>query len=245
MPTPTRFIHGVNNLPPSHPLANIPLPFPLYNQNYFNDFNTYAAGDWTVTASTGSSALAAGNGGLIVQTTSNTPTDIQHNLKNPAAFAITAGQEAWFVWRGKVDTVNNSSWQIGLQAGGTALAPTDGIYFTKAAAATTVVLNVRKSSTSSTVSMGSGLVLADNTYVVLAWYYNPRNGGSVTAFAGTSTDADFFNSISAYYSSIQSITDMTNLPTVNLAVSFGLRTDSANTRALTTDYIGAAVNLTR
>ena len=245
MGTPSRFVHGLNNLPPYHPLANYPLPFQLYNNNQFIDFHTYAAGDWTVTTTTGSTALAAGNGGLITQTTSNTSSDIQFNLKNPAAFQITSGQDAWFVWRGRVDTVANSTWQIGLQAGGTALAPTDGVYFTKAAAATTVSLVLTKASSSTTLSLGSGLVLADATNVVLMWYYNARTA-TVYAYAGTSTDADFFNSITSYYSAEVGQTTLTNLPTAtNLAIGFGVQTNTAATRALTTDYIGAAVTLTR
>lgn len=242
---PTRFKFGLNNLPKTHPLANLPVPFAQYSHNYQNDFDQYVAGDWTVAAvGAGTSALVAGNGGILALTTTAAATDSVSITKTPAAFAITAGYQAGFACRLQIDSMaQNSTWQIGMQAGGTAFAPVDGIFFTKAAAATTLVGNVRKAGTVSTVSMGAGLVLATATYVVVGWYYDGRNAGpngaTVTFFAGTATVGDQFDSVTSYYTSIQSITDMTNLPIVNLAPSIGVQTNTANARVMSIDWMTA------
>lgn len=246
MATPVRFTSGVTTFPAYHPVMGQYLaPNPFQAAAYEDDFFRYAAGDWTVTASTGTTALGAGNGGLIVQTTSSSSSDVQHNLKNPLSTAITAGNRAWFVWRGKVDTVANSTWLLGLTSALTAFVPSDGIYLSKAAAATTLTLNVRKSGTSTTQAMSSNLVLTDGGYVVCGFFYDGKPTPTIYAFAGNSSTFGPGESVSSYVSSIVSVTDMTNLPTANLGVSFGVQTNAAATRALTTDYVLGTTEITR
>lgn len=249
---PTRFKFGVNNLPKTHPLANLPVPFSLYSHIFQNDFDQYTAADWTVAAvGAGTSALAAGNGGILALTTTAAATDSVSITKTPAAFGITAGYQAGFMTRLQIDSMaQNSTWQLGMQAGGTAFAPTDGIYFTKAAAATTLVANVNKAGANNTVSMGANLVLATATYVVAGWWYDGRNasptGSSVYFFVGTSTTGDFFDSASAYWTGIQVVANAAALiPVVNLAPSIGVQTNTANARVMSIDYVAAWADLVR
>ncbi len=59
---------------------------------YKNDFSTYAAGDWTVTSTgAGASALADGEGGLLVQTTGATSTNYQANQLASKSFYMVTG----------------------------------------------------------------------------------------------------------------------------------------------------------
>lgn len=245
MPTsPTRFTHGVTDFPPFHPaMAQYLHLNPFSACFYEDDFMNYTAGNWTVTASTGTTALAAGNGGLVVQTTSTTGSDVQHNLKNPLSIALTSTNRFWFLWRGKVDTVSNSVWVLGLTGALTSFVPTDGVYLSKAAAATNLVLNVRKSSTSTTASLGG--TIADATNIVAGFFYDAKASPTIYAFMGTSTTMNSSNSPGQFITSVVAVTDMTNLPTANLGVSFGVQTNTTATRALTTDYILGATEITR
>jgi len=228
----TPFPNGVNNQRPNSPLGNFPIPSPLSAHILIDDFDNYTAAQWTVTTTTGTTALLAGNGGLVIQSTAATLNDIQANVKTPAAFQITAGQDAWFVWRGNLANALDNTLQVGLQAGGTFLAPTDGVYFTKAAAATSVNLVIRAASVSTTVAMPV-FAFANATNATLAWYYD---GAKVTAWAGTANQ----------YVSTVSTTVLTNLPTATvLSPAYGLSAGSAAVRTLTTDYILAANELTR
>lgn len=244
---PVRFPKGINNQPSFSPLGDFPVPSPLAAHIYTNDFDDYTAANWTVTSTTGTTALQAGNGGQVIQTTAATLNDIQANVKTPAAFAVTAGQGVWFMWRGQLANASDCTLQVGLQAGGTFLAPTDGIYFTKAAAATAVNLVIRASSVSTTVAIPT-FAFANTTNAVLAFYYD---GKQVTAWAATSpstgvpvTNPGTANSLSVYTATAGTQT-LTNLPLVNLGIGFGLSAGSANVRTMTTDYILAANEIIR
>lgn len=244
---PVRFTKGVSNQPSFSPLGDFPIPSPLAAHIYINDFDDYNAGDWTVTTTTGTTARLAFNGGAVIQTTAATLNDIQSNVKNPASFTPVVGQGVWFMWRGQLANASDCTLQVGLQAGGTFLAPTDGIYFTKAAAATSVNLVIRASSVSTTVPIPT-FAFANATNAMLAFYYDGRQ---VTAWASNSpstgvpvTNPGTTNSPSVYTATAGTQT-LTNLPLVNLGIGFGLSAGSANARTMTTDYILAANEIVR
>ncbi len=65
MTTPTRYPKGVATSAPGFLFADLGMQTPAQFYNYFNDFSTYAAGDWTVTAATGTSALTDAVGGKL------------------------------------------------------------------------------------------------------------------------------------------------------------------------------------
>jgi len=69
MGTPSRFNNGVTNVGKNHFAANFKAMVPTKYHQYFNDFDTYVAGDWTVTAvGAGTQALTDGDGGLLLRT---------------------------------------------------------------------------------------------------------------------------------------------------------------------------------
>jgi hypothetical protein len=244
---PVRYPKGVTNQPSFSPLGDFPIPSPLAAHVLVDDFDNYTAAQWTVTASTGSTALTAGNGGLVIQTTAATLNDIQSNVKTPAAFAVTAGNGVWFMWRGQLANATDCTLQVGLQTGGTFLAPTDGIFFNKPAASAAVNLVVRAASVSTTVAIPT-FAFANATNAMLAFYYDGRQ---VTAWAATSpstgvpvTNPGTANSLSVYTATTGTQT-LTNLPTATLSPAFGLSAGSANVRTMTTDYLLAANEITR
>jgi len=230
---PVRYPKGISNQPSFSPLGDFPIPSPLAAHIYINDFDDYHAGEWTVTTTTGTTARLAFNGGALIQTTAATLNDIQSNVKNPASFTPVAGHDCTL--------------QVGLQTGGTFLAPTDGIYFTKAAAATSVNLVIRAASVSTTVPIPT-FAFANATNAMLAFYYD---GKQITAWASNSpstgvpvTNPGTTNSPSVYTATTGTQT-LTNLPTANLSIGFGLSAGSAAARTMTTDYILAANELIR
>jgi hypothetical protein len=192
MSSPTRFVNGVSTQPIKYPLANFPLPDPTSVSQVFQDFNQYVAGDWTVT-NTGSHAtigLIAGAGGLVDAAggASSVTSDIGAILSNPLSFNLPVNAssssyppstKAWFSGTMKATTAANDQLQIGVTSANSALTPTDGIYFNKAAGSAAVTFVVRKSSSSlaaTAYSTGTSTVttLVDATLVELAWYYDGK-----------------------------------------------------------------------
>lgn len=229
---PTRYPKGVNNQASGTPFGDLPVLNRLALHLLDDDFDNYAATQWTVTATTGTTALQAGNGGQVIQSTAATLNDIQANVKLPAAFQIAAGQGAWFAWRGNLANALDNTLQVGLQTGGTFLAPTDGVFFTKAAASASVNLVIRAASVSVTIPMPV-FAFANGVNTTLAWYYD---GAKLTAWVGTL----------GQYTSTVSVTAFTTLPTAAvLSPAFGLSAGSAAVRTLTTDYLVAASELPR
>ena len=97
----TRFPNGLSTQNLKHPLANLLTPDPNKTIDYDNDFHTYAAGDWTVTAggAGSSAAITAGIGGQLLITTATSGTEaIQGNGSfnfNPAT-SLLGGLQTWF-----------------------------------------------------------------------------------------------------------------------------------------------------
>lgn len=228
MGNPTRFPNGISTAKLNTNLGNLPVPDPTEVFGDFNDFITYAAGDWTVTATTGTSALQAGAGGQILQTSAATASDIQHNLRNPGNFSFTSANQVWGYFRFQLADATGPALIMGLQAGGTAFAPTDGLYFTKAAGATTVTMNIRKSSTSTTIT--NIATLANSTFVELGYYYNGKD--TVYVFVNETL--------------VAATTTLTNLPTATtLALGFGVQQGGTGAKTMVTDFVYASTDGSR
>lgn len=230
MASPSRFKNGVNNLYVGHPLANFPLPTPIGTAYVdFHDFDQYVSGDWTVTNTTSHQTigLIAGAYGLlsIAGGASSVSTDIGAIQGNPFDFNFTSGQEVWFSCTLTADVAANNLIIAGLASSVATMAPSDGIYFSKAAGSATVDLVVRKSSTSSTLSAVATMV--DATSIKLAFYYNGKD------------------TVYAYVNDVQvaAQTTLTNLPTATaLGKCLGIKLAAAapTTAYVTTDYLLAA-----
>src|SRR6266576_815825 len=129
---PLRYPSGGSTSPDHYALGNYTFRTPMRLNEYFSDFNTYAAGDWTVTAvGGGSSALSDANGGKLVVTSGASLNDIQGNQLTKKTFAFTTGSQVWFSINVALTNATNGAFMAGLGNTFAALTPTDGVYFSK------------------------------------------------------------------------------------------------------------------
>lgn len=234
MAAPSRFPNGVTTVAVNTNLGMFPMPDPSEVVVCFNDFNQYVAGDWTVTNTTShdtiglvaaSSTIPAGGVLGIVAGGSTTTSDIGAIQTNPLNFYFSSTQPVWFY--AHLNTLNASNEQIllGITSSNATLAPSDGIYFNKAAGGATVDFVVRKSSTSTTQSAIATLTAATN--VELGFYYNGKDAVDV-----------FVNEVKVY-----SQTVLTNLPTATaLGPTIGMKSSATapTSGGIYTDFILAA-----
>jgi hypothetical protein len=217
---------------------------------YFNDFNTYAAGDWTVTAvGGGTSALTGVNGGALLVTTGASSADIQGNEFPVKTFAFTAGSQVWFSINVSFAHASNSAFMAGLANTFIALTPTDGVYFSKPSGAAVMNLIVRAASTSTTMTIGT--VVAATAYT-FSFYYDGKPTPSlygystIGATAPTSQSVPYFsggNSIAAVASSEAGATNtLANIPPVTtlLTAGFALKAGTTAAQVATIDYFLAS-----
>lgn len=182
MGNPTRFPNGVSTAKVNTNLGNFPLPDPTEVCQAFYDFNQYVAGDWTVTNTTShatiglvaaSATVPAGGTLGLVGGASSANNDVAAVQANPANFYFSSGQQVWFYGHLQLDVAANNQVIFGIASSVATAAPTDGIYFSKAAGSANVDLVVRKSSTSTTAATVA--TLADATNVELGFYYDGKS----------------------------------------------------------------------
>ena len=220
----TRFPNGITTTEKESPFGEFILPDFTKAHVYFNDFDTYVAGDWTITdTGAATQALTDGDGGLLLITNAAADDDASFSQKKGESFLMVAGKKAWFDCRFQTSDATQSDLVFGLQITDTTpLAVTDGIFFLKADAAATFDFLVEKNSTATTTSAVATLVAATN--IRLSFYYN-----------GVDKIVIYVDGV-AVGSSV-----VTNLPDDEaLTVSFGLQNGEAVAKTLTLDYILAA-----
>lgn len=226
--TNTRLPNGVTNVADNALFADMVQPDPTKFHQFFDDFDNYAAGDWTVTETQAGAtqALTAGDGGLLLVTNSAADDDLVALQKNPAAFTFTAGKKTFFRCRFKVSDATQSDVVFGLQVVDTTpLDVTDGVYFLKADGSTAISVVCRKNATTGSTSASSIATLANDTFITLGFYYDGEskvyyevNGSVVGSLDGTS----------AY------------LPDTDCTVSFALQNGEAAAKTMTVDYVYVA-----
>jgi len=223
MSTPTRSPNGISTDTQNGPLGMFILPDPRSVHQYFDDFDTYTAANWTVTETgTATQALNNSDGGVLLVTNAASDDDASFSNKVGESFLLASGKKAWFDCRFKVSDATQSDVVIGLQITDTApLAVTDGVYFLKADASPTMNMLVTKDSVSTTTAVHT---MVSDTYVRLSFYYNGIDAIKVFAdgvHVGTSV--------------------VTNLPDDEvLTVSFGIQNGEAVAKTMSIDYIMAA-----
>lgn len=224
----TRFPYGVTNVGQDTLFADMVQPDPTLFHTYFNDFDTYVAGDWTVTEtdSGATQALTAGDGGLLLITNTAADDDLVALQKNPAAFTFEAGKKTFFRARFKVSDATQSDLVIGLQVvDATPLDVSDGIYFLKADGSTAVSVICRKNASTGSTSASSIATMANDTFIELGWYYD---GDSKVYYEVNGNVIGSLDGSSAY------------LPDAAVTVSFALQNGEAVAKTMTVDYIFVA-----
>jgi hypothetical protein len=256
---PARFLSGVSTQPRKSLLGDFSLPNPLCANVYVNDFNSYVAGDWTVTTvNSGTTALLSANGGWLRFTGGGTATNFQGITLNPASFAISPGFAAWFACRFTVSDIASAaspSFIIGMVKG-TVAAPTDGIYFTKASGANQKVSAViRTASTSTTIT--NVATLADATAVTLGWYYDGFATPTVYFYSSSVADTTTAFSfppmiggqiVSSASSDPAAAVSLANIPTITTIMApqvYMVQPTTVASPTIDVDYILAAAELNR
>lgn len=211
------------------------LPDPTTMHVWFDDFDDYAAAQWVITtteAGAGSATEAVGNedGGVLVITNDAADNDadfFQWSGTDASgaveSFKFVAGKKLWMKTRLKISDATQSDFVFGLQITDTSpLAVSDGVYFMKDDGDANLDCYVTKDSTSTTSLAAS--TLSDNTYCVLAFYYN-------------GVDAVEFYKDGVEIASLA----VTNLPDdEELTISFGIQNGEAVAKVLSVDYIYVA-----
>jgi len=224
----TRFPYGLTNVSEVDLFADMVQPDPTLFHTYFNDFDTYVAGDWTVTETDAAAtqALTAGDGGLLLITNTAADNDLVALQKNPAAFTFTAGKKTFFRCRFKVSDATQSDLVFGLQVvDATPLDVTDGIYFLKADGAATVDFICRKNASTGSITASAVATMVDDTFIELGFYYD---GQSKVAYEVNGSVLGSLDASSTY------------LPDTTCTVSFALQNGEAVAKTMTVDYVYVA-----
>lgn len=192
MGNPTRFKNGVTNNGINTPTGNLTVPDRNNLCIYQNDFLQYTAGDWTVVAGGAGSGTALSTsivGGALALTWGTSGT--QSNTLIGGAFAFNPatssgnGLQFWFE-AGLVLPADTSAPNYVIGAiKGAPTAPTDGVYFTKAAAGTAwqIVIKAAAASTT-TVTLPSPAVAVNSARTSISFYYDGRGNPTLYVYYG-------------------------------------------------------------
>ena len=223
--TTTRFPNGVTNVGEQSLFAELGQPAATNFHTYFEDFDYYTAGDWTVTETDAGAtqALTDGDGGLLLITNTAADNDLVSLQKKGESFRFATGKALFFEARFKVSDATQSDVVIGLQITDTTpLDVTDGVFFIKADGAATVDFRVEKNNTATTASAIA--TMANDTFIRLGFYYD-----------GSSAVQYFVNG--TYTGS--SVT--TNLPDdEDMTVTIAIQNGEAAAKTMTVDYVYVA-----
>ena len=228
MTSATRFPGGLNTSEPTSATAALAMLDPSLLHSDFDDFNKFAAGDWTITetGAAGTVALTAGDGGLLLITTDALDNDAEWLQRVAASFLMESGKKAFFKIRFQASEATQSDIMVGLvNTDTTPLDATDGIFFQKDDGDADIDIYVQKNTTTGRSSATAVGTFAADTNTVWAWYYD---GVSYTYF--------FIDDALVYRLDSSS----TYLPDATLALSFGYQNGVAGAETMTVDYVFAA-----
>ena len=226
MANPTRFPSGIATGAKKGNTASYPMPDPTKWVTYFNDFNEYVAGDWTITTTEAGSgdateALSSTSaGGLLLITNDDADNDADFLNLKVENFKFASGKRTFFKSRFKVSDATQSDFVMGLQITDTTiLAVSDGVYFMKDDGDASLDFHVEKDSSDTTASAIA--TVSDDTMLVAGFYYDGKSA------------------IEYYVDDVKLGTSVTtNLPDdEELAVSFGIQNGAAAAKTMTVDYI--------
>ena len=221
----TRFPNGVTNVGEDSPFADLAMPAPTKFHTYFEDFDYYVAGNWTVTETQAGAtqALTDGDGGLLLITNTAADDDLVALQKVGESYRFASGKELFFEARFKVSDATQSDVVIGLQiTDATPLDVSDGVFFIKADGSTSVSLLVEKNGTATTTS--SVATMANDTFISLGFYYD-----------GASSIQYSVNGV------VVGTSVTTNLPDdEDMTVTIALQNGEAVAKTMTVDYVFVA-----
>lgn len=232
--TTTNFPGGVTNAAYYQAMGEACTPDPSWSQLYHNEFNTFIATDLTETlVGTGTSALAAESGGVLLVTTTAGIADANYYQLPVASYVITPGSQLFFKCRIKLSEVTNCKVHAGLIiTSATPQAAAEGLYFFKNSGAATWVLRSTVGGVSVNTVIPTSLVSVAATWLELSFYYD---GANVAAYFNPSTGPSVPSSTSPKGMVAQIAAP--SLTTSVLAPSFGILNTTAVARTMRVDYL--------
>lgn len=197
---------------------------PAKLHTYFEDFDYYRAGDWTLSgAGTSTEALTNVDGGRLLITNAASDNNASFLNKVGESFLFETGKKIWFEALFQVSDGTQSDIVCGLQITDTTpLDVSDGVFFIKADGADTVNFVVEKNGTATTTSNVASI--GDDTDISLGFYYD-----------GKETITIFSNGVAVARSNVD------NLPDDEvLTISFGIQNGEAVAKTMSMDYVFVA-----
>jgi hypothetical protein len=232
MGTPVRFPFGVNNsrkFGTFHQYLGM-APNKVFED--FDDFNRFAAAEWTITrvGTTPTEALTDVNGGAVLLTTVASASSSTFLQRIGASFLPAAGKQMWGSTRFQVSDASDTTFAIGLQLTDTTpLDATDGMYFLKAAASTSIDFVCRKDATTGSTSRTGIATLTSATFIELGFYYDGKRTIDLYVNDRNVSQLDLTTSPAAF------------LPDAQLRPSFGVANGASAARTMTMDYLHFAI----
>lgn len=228
MGTPVRFPFGVTNARKFGVFHNFLSMAPNKTHDDFDDFSTFTAAEWTITrvGTTPTEALTDINGGAVLLTTVASASSSTFLQKVGASILPTAGKQLWGATRFQVSDASDTTFAIGLQnTDTTPLDVTDGMYFLKAAASTSIDFICRKDATTGSTSRTGVATLTSATFIELGFYYDGKRTIDLFVNDRNVSQLDLTSSPAAF------------LPDTPLRVSFGVQNGASAARTMTMDYL--------
>lgn len=226
MKTTTRFPNGATNVEKPVTLGDYIAQDPSKAHQFFDDFDTYTAAQWTVTETDAAAteALLNADGGVLRLTNTAADNDLIAMQKVGESFLFDVTKSLWFKALFRISDATQSDLVIGLQITDTTpLAVTDGVYFLKVDGSAAISLLIVKNSTVTTVPVGT---LTNNTFYSIGYVFDNRN----------QEFRIFLNDVLVAKTSV-----LTNLPDdEELTISFAVQNGEAVAKTLDIDYIFAS-----
>jgi hypothetical protein len=236
MPSPVRYTAGVSTAAKGTVLANYPQEDPTKVFTYFNDFSDYLASEWTVTTvgTTPTAAITDGAFGRLLLTTTGADNDGIQLQKVGEAFLPVAGKKMWFKTKFQISDATQSDFLFGIAVTDTtAIAAsgdgvTDGIFFQKDDASTSVTLYCQKDATTGQTSAASVATMVAATDIELGFEYD--GGTNIRYFVD-----------GVHKGTLELSTAAGFLPDTECRVTIAFLTGAAAIITANVDYIFAAI----
>lgn len=231
--TPARFPNGFTTAAKTNPLGNFVDADPMKWHTYFNDFDAYVAGDWTVTSvGAATQALANVDGGALLLTDTALDNDSTQIQKVGSSFLLATDKKFIFKARFKVSDATQSDFLIGLAVADTTLlgaidgdGVTDGVFFSKDDGDALLDFQCQKDATTGQSRAAGIATVVTDTFMTVACAYD-----------GKSELKYFVND--AHLGSIA--VSSANLPDTILTISIALMNGEAVAKTMTIDYVFAS-----
>ena len=238
---PMRIAAGFTQAQYFQTLRDIGQPDPTFYATAFDDFMSYVATPYTITATgNGAVARAAGKGGLVTFTTnSSTPatTDIVSLQESVAPFALTLGQKFAFSTSFTGADLTNPALVLGcIQTTTTPFTITDGIWFSKASGSLALVLNSAISSVVTSVT--TSFTFVNGAQCNLGFYLNPK--GEIEAYANNSVGGQVIDQDRVALGPVGRLIPA-SLTTANLNPTLAVQSGTATSKVVTFDWFLAAM----